>query len=136
MHPNWDTLIVDLDGTLLNKEGEISERNLRAFKEVREQGIEIIIATGRCYLCSEAGDFRSNTPPILAGLASDVAIHGHLHAGTAALECALSGIPTLLINREGVRDSMLDQLGLGEVIFSDWDSAFDALIKYFKNLRL
>ncbi len=49
MHPNWDTLIVDLDGTLLNKEGEISERNLRAFKEVREQGIEIIIATGRCY---------------------------------------------------------------------------------------
>ncbi len=49
MHPHWDTLIVDLDGTILNKAGEISERNLLAFKEVSNQGIEIIIATGRCY---------------------------------------------------------------------------------------
>lgn len=90
------------------------------------------VATGRCYVCEEAGDFRSNTPPILAGLASDVAIHGHFHAGTAALECALAGIPTLLINREGVRDSLLDQLGEGQVIFSDWGSALDALIDFFK----
>ena len=49
MHPKWDTLIVDLDGTLLNSVGEISDRNLHAFREVSMKGIEIIIATGRCY---------------------------------------------------------------------------------------
>ncbi len=49
MHPKWDTLIVDLDGTLLNSAGEVSARNKEAIKQVSNLGIEVIVATGRCY---------------------------------------------------------------------------------------
>ena len=62
MHPHWDTLIVDLDGTLLNKDGEVSDRNMRAYNEVCQQGIEVIIATGRCYAeCSYIMDCLGHT---------------------------------------------------------------------------
>jgi Cof subfamily protein (haloacid dehalogenase superfamily) len=40
---------LDLDGTLLCKQGEISDQNLHALDEVRDCGIEIVVATGRSY---------------------------------------------------------------------------------------
>jgi hypothetical protein len=46
---NWDVLCLDLDGTLLCKQGEVSDQNLYALDRVRESGIETIIATGRSY---------------------------------------------------------------------------------------
>jgi hypothetical protein len=45
----WDVLVLDLDGTLLCKQGEISDQNLHALDEVRDCGIEIVVATGRSY---------------------------------------------------------------------------------------
>ncbi|MBT6165704.1 MAG: HAD hydrolase family protein, partial [Phycisphaerae bacterium] len=45
----WDVLVVDLDGTLLCKQGEVSEQNLHALDSVRELGIEVIVATGRSF---------------------------------------------------------------------------------------
>ena len=45
----WDVLVLDLDGTLLCKAGEVSEQNLHALDEVRDNGIEIVVATGRCF---------------------------------------------------------------------------------------
>ncbi len=45
----WDVLVIDLDGTLLCKQGEVSDQNLHALDEVRKHGIEIIVATGRSY---------------------------------------------------------------------------------------
>jgi Cof subfamily protein (haloacid dehalogenase superfamily) len=43
----WDVLVLDLDGTLLCSQGEVSEQNIHAFNIVRELGVEIVIATGR-----------------------------------------------------------------------------------------
>ncbi|WP_338469507.1 Cof-type HAD-IIB family hydrolase [Niallia sp. XMNu-256] len=40
-------IAIDLDGTLLNDETTISERNIAAIKRAIEQGIEIVVATGR-----------------------------------------------------------------------------------------
>ena len=40
-------LAIDLDGTLLNSFHEISAQNIQAIKEAQEQGIKVIIATGR-----------------------------------------------------------------------------------------
>ncbi|WP_026378053.1 HAD family hydrolase [Aestuariimicrobium kwangyangense] len=37
----------DLDGTLLNAEGVISELNQRALREAADRGIEVVVATGR-----------------------------------------------------------------------------------------
>ncbi|MEK4298496.1 Cof-type HAD-IIB family hydrolase [Oceanobacillus sp. FSL W8-0428] len=39
----------DMDGTLLNENGEISEANAEAVKIAVEKGIEFIVATGRSY---------------------------------------------------------------------------------------
>ena len=40
-------IAIDLDGTLLNDEIKISDRNIEAIKTANERGIEIVIATGR-----------------------------------------------------------------------------------------
>jgi len=53
MHEKWDVLVVDLDGTLLCGRGEVSDENRTSFNAVKEAGIEIVIATGRCFKESE-----------------------------------------------------------------------------------
>ena len=42
-------IAVDLDGTLLTSEGEISERNKQAILAAQQNGIEVIVATGRSF---------------------------------------------------------------------------------------
>jgi len=90
-------------------------------------------ATGRCYIYRELGRHTTSAPPVLAALSADVCIHGHLNAGTAALECALAGVPTLLIDREGAPYSKLYDLPKGKVVFQDWPSAIDALMQHFNS---
>ena len=88
--------------------------------------------TGRCYVYESTGRHTTSAPPILAGLSADICVHGHLSAGTAALECALEGLPTLLIDREGIPTSKLQELPEGNVVFKDWPSTIDAIMEHFK----
>jgi hypothetical protein len=87
--------------------------------------------TGRCFVYEEAGRHTSNAPPMLAGLSADVCIHGHLCAGTAGLECALQGVPTLLIDREGSTHNKLLELPEGKVVFKSWQETIDAVMEHF-----
>lgn len=53
-------IAIDMDGTVLNTEHVISERNIKAIKAAQKEGIEVIISTGRGYpdgvlLVEEAG---------------------------------------------------------------------------------
>ena len=48
---------------------------------------------------------------------SDLVIHSHLSAGTAAIECALEKIPTILIDREKILNSKLRELPKDEIYF-------------------
>jgi hypothetical protein len=93
--------------------------------------LSIAESTGRCYVYEASGRYTTSAPPVLAGLSADICIHGHLCAGTAALECALEGLPTLLIDREGATFSKLYELPQGKVIFKDWPSTIDAVMKHF-----
>ena len=43
-------LVTDLDGTLLDGRGQVSRANLQAIDRARDQGIEVICATGRSWL--------------------------------------------------------------------------------------
>lgn len=43
-------LVTDLDGTLLNRQGEVSEANARAMKRASDAGIEVVVATGRAFV--------------------------------------------------------------------------------------
>ena len=65
-------------------------------------------------------------PPAIAALASDIAIHGHLAAGTAGIESALTGTPTLMLDREGCSKSPIYKLGEGRVVFKNWEDLWIA----------
>ncbi len=43
----YKAVFVDLDGTLLNRQSEISERNKLCLKKLANKGIRVIVATGR-----------------------------------------------------------------------------------------
>ncbi len=43
----YQCVVLDIDGTLLNSEGELSRENRQAVKAVQRQGIPVILATGR-----------------------------------------------------------------------------------------
>ncbi|VEN74488.1 conserved hypothetical protein [Candidatus Desulfarcum epimagneticum] len=92
--------------------------------------LEETMDTGRCYLF-EGGAVQGSYPPAAAALAADIAIHENLAAGTAGFESALSGAPTLLMDFEGFPGSKLYELGVGRVVFKDWESVWDACRDYF-----
>ena len=43
----YEAVCIDLDGTLLDDNKKISDKNIEILNKVNEKGIEIIIATGR-----------------------------------------------------------------------------------------
>lgn len=45
--PHYDLIAIDLDGTLLNSRGVISEGNMRALKRATDAGVRISVCTGR-----------------------------------------------------------------------------------------
>ena len=47
----YKLVAIDMDGTLLNSDHEVSERNKKALKKARELGVNIAITTGRLF-CS------------------------------------------------------------------------------------
>ena len=65
----YDILAIDLDGTLFDEHGQISDKNLSALRMAQQRGIEIIVCTGRGYVEAEPGlrqlDLRG--PAIVAG---------------------------------------------------------------------
>ena len=89
--------------------------------------------TGRCLVLEEISRHTTAYSPIIAALSSDLCIHGHLCAGSAGLEAALSGIPTILIDREGLPDSKLHQLPKDKVVFSDWPSTIEGIKIFFSD---
>jgi len=46
---NYKMVVLDLDGTLLNDEKKISEKNIYMLNKLNSSGIQIVIATGRNY---------------------------------------------------------------------------------------
>lgn len=43
----YKLVTIDMDGTLLNSNGEISQENVKAIKKATEKGVKVVIATGR-----------------------------------------------------------------------------------------
>jgi len=92
--------------------------------------LDAALVSNRCYLLS-GGVLQGSYPPSVAALAADLAIHDSLAAATAGLESALCGTPTLLMDFEGWPGNKLYRLGLGRVVFTDWDSAWEACCEHF-----
>lgn len=87
--------------------------------------------TGRCYVFNEGGTNYSAFPPAVAAMAADIAIQDTFWAGTAAIEAALSGAKSLLVDFEGHPQSSLYRLG-PNVVFRDWTSVWSACLDHWK----
>lgn len=94
--------------------------------------LERALKTGRCFLYDE-GPIQGAYPPSVAALSSDIAIHGHLCGPTAALEAALVGRPTLLLDLEGWSVSPLYQLGERRVVFKSMEAIWEAVREHRHN---
>ena len=93
-----------------------------------------VIQTGRCYFNEDYNDRTGKnlkSRPSEAALASDIAIAQFLSAGSAGLEAALCGTPTLLFDRYGLKHSQFYNLGVGRVVFNDWDVMWDTLKEHW-----
>jgi Cof subfamily protein (haloacid dehalogenase superfamily) len=113
-------LALDLDGTLLNHRGQISERNLAAIKNAREKGVRVALVTGR--------RFRDSRP-IALELGLDVPLISHngaltKHAQTlqtvAVLPLPLDAArEALRVGRDAGADALLsdDHEGLGVLVY-------------------
>ena len=77
-------IALDLDGTTLNNEGKLSEGNRKALQKAADQGVNIVVATGRpfCALPEEILDFE----PVRYVLTSNGARITDLHEGKAFYE--------------------------------------------------
>lgn len=102
-------------------------RRLGSVAELLDEALR----TGRCHLFDESG-LQSPYPPAAAALASDVVVHEFLSAGTAAIESALCGAKTLLMDKEGWRVSPFYRLGVGTVVFNEWDALWQACGEHWK----
>lgn len=113
-------LALDLDGTLLNPRGQISQRNLNAIEQARVKGARVALVTGR--------RFRDSRPVALE-LGLDVPLISHNGALTKHVETlqtvAVLPLPlaaareALRIGRESGADPLLsdDHEGLGVLVY-------------------
>ena len=66
--------------------------------------VDKAIGTGRCHIFLSTDEVIKKNfihPPALAALASDIAVHDSLVAGTAGVEAALTGTPTVFFDNYG-----------------------------------
>jgi Cof subfamily protein (haloacid dehalogenase superfamily) len=63
----YKLICVDMDGTLLNNEKKISERNLKAINEAHSKGARFVVATGRIFVSAHYyGEIIGVKTPIIA----------------------------------------------------------------------
>jgi Cof subfamily protein (haloacid dehalogenase superfamily) len=126
-------LALDLDGTLLNNRGHISERNLGAIESAREKGVRVALVTGR--------RFRDSRP-IALELGLDVPLISHNGALTKHAETlqtvAVLPLPleaareALRVGRDANADALLsdDHEGLGTLVYDHLSGANVAVHRY------
>lgn len=126
-------LALDLDGTLLDGQGRISERNRSAIDQTREAGVRVAVVTGR--------RFRDSRPVALE-LGLDVPLIAHngaltKHARTletvAVLPLPLDAARVALrVGRDAGADPLLsdDHEGLGTLVFDHLSGENVAVHKY------
>ncbi len=95
----------------------------KQFDELQKCGRSVILG---------GGCLQNMHPPALAALAADLTIHECLSAGSAGVEAALAGAPTLFLDTEGWPVSPFYQGGLGKVVFQDWPSLWQACEDFFE----
>ena len=131
-------LALDLDGTLLDSRGHISERNRIAIDNARDQGVHVALVTGR--------RFRDSRPVALE-LGLDVPLISHngaltKHAGTLQTVSVLplpveAAREALQVGRRTRADALLsdDHEGLGVLVYDHVRGGNTAVNRYISWAR-
>jgi 5-amino-6-(5-phospho-D-ribitylamino)uracil phosphatase len=126
-------IALDLDGTLLDSRGELSERNRAAIAQARRQGVRVALVTGR--------RFR-DAQPIALDLGLDVPVIAHngaltKHARTldtvaAMLMSAATARMVIRTGRAHGADALVsdDHIGAGLLVYDHLSEENTALQKY------
>ena len=126
-------LALDLDGTLLNSRGQVSDRNRRALEDARQNGVRVAIVTGR--------RFR-DARPIALELGLDVPVIAHNGALTKHAETletvAVLPLPlaaaheAIKVGRAAGADPLVsdDHEGLGVLIYDHLSGDNLPLLQY------
>lgn len=79
-------IAIDMDGTLLTSTQEITEENREAIKYAQNNGVEVVIATGRAY--EEAGDLLKDAgiiTPMICANGAEIRTNEHIIVDTNPL---------------------------------------------------
>jgi 5-amino-6-(5-phospho-D-ribitylamino)uracil phosphatase len=126
-------LALDLDGTLLNSRGQLTERNRKVLDEVRQRGVHVALVTGR--------RFR-DARPIALELGLDVPVishngaltkHAHTLETVAVFPLPLTAARNALrVGRETGGDALVsdDHEGLGVMVYDQLSGANRSLLRY------
>ena len=90
-------IAIDMDGTLLNSAGHVSERNRAALRSAEEAGIEVVIATGRRHSFAmrvlrelnlqQANALVSSNGTVIRTIGSELLHRSHMPVETARWLC-------------------------------------------------
>ena len=85
-----DLIALDLDGTALNPQNQVSPATADAVRRARESGIHVVVSTGR--ICGEARDFALMLGTDDQMVTSGGALHhAHVHAVGSCCACVCRG---------------------------------------------
>ena len=67
MNNKYKIVFIDIDGTLVNDEKIVPEENIKAIKKLKENGIEVVLASGRPYHSIEKYSKQVGAVPYIIG---------------------------------------------------------------------
>lgn len=100
--------MIDLDGTLLCKQGEVSEQNIHALDAVRELGMEVVVATGRSYIeCKHIIDRIGHNGVCITASGSQLTTHDGQGLERDVVKSTVVELVTNAVNACGHRSLLL-----------------------------
>jgi len=94
------------------------------------------LSTGRCFFYLNRDEFsvkNFNDTVAEAAMSADISIATMLYTGTAGIESALAGTPTLYYDDLNYKNSQMYRLGKNKVVFDNWDIMWEKIQGYFND---
>jgi hypothetical protein len=126
-------LALDLDGTLLNSRGKISEQNLQAIRRAEEKGVLVTIATGRRFRDARPVGLEAElNAPLITHNGALTKYAQTLETVNAAILNQLEAREVLRVGRKFCADAMVscDPRGKGLLLYDNVSESNVPLQKY------
>jgi len=108
----YKAVFIDLDGTLLNRHAQVSERNSACLKKLVAKGVHVVIATGRPVesIRQLVGGIQSPSPVIsLSGSMVHKSLHGESLAAQIIPFETMHSLLEVCRGLDGVKNILLDE---------------------------